>query len=169
MRDDSGTSAEGVAPAILSISPLEGDHDFLLHAVAAVSKHRLIPVDRLSAARHLLRKHSISVVVCEADLLARAWIEVLDELRMLTNPPLLIVTSRLADDRLWAEALNLGAWDVLAKPLDRGEVARCLRSACDRWLSAGAGSAVSQEAAETVQSPWPNELNATLRPSGPQP
>jgi hypothetical protein len=34
------------------------------------------------------------------------------------------VTSRLADERLWAEALNLGAWDVLAKPFDADEVIR---------------------------------------------
>ena len=30
--------------------------------------------------------------------------------------PLVIVASHLADDQLWAEALNLGAHDVLAKP-----------------------------------------------------
>jgi hypothetical protein len=33
-------------------------------------------------------------------------------------PPLLVVTSRLADDRLWWEALNLGGYNVLAKPLN---------------------------------------------------
>jgi len=34
------------------------------------------------------------------------------------------VTSRLADERLWAEALNLGAYDVLAKPFDSTEAMR---------------------------------------------
>ena len=48
----------------------------------------------------------------------------------LLHPPALIVTSRLADERRWAEALNLGAWDVLAKPLDRREVLRSVRAAC---------------------------------------
>jgi DNA-binding response OmpR family regulator len=40
----------------------------------------------------------------------------------LTDPPLLIVSSRLADEHLWAEALNLGVFDVLAKPFQSEEV-----------------------------------------------
>jgi len=40
----------------------------------------------------------------------------------------LIVVSSAADARLWAEALNLGAWDVLEKPLDRREVIRSVKS-----------------------------------------
>ena len=42
---------------------------------------------------------------------------------------LMIVTSRLADERLWAEALNLGAYDVLAKPFDRTEAMRVVAAA----------------------------------------
>jgi DNA-binding response OmpR family regulator len=51
----------------------------------------------------------------------------------MNDPPLLIVTSRLADDRLWTEALNLGAYDVIAKPFDRKEVDRVLNLAWARW------------------------------------
>jgi DNA-binding response OmpR family regulator len=57
----------------------------------------------------------------------------LDHLTLLPDPPLLIVTSRLADERLWAEALNLGAWDVLAKPFDADEVIRIIGIACQHW------------------------------------
>ena len=45
----------------------------------------------------------------------------------------LIVTSRLADEYLWAEALNLGAYDMLAKPFDASEVVRVLGSAWRHW------------------------------------
>lgn len=45
------------------------------------------------------------------------------------SPPLLIVISRLADEHLWAEALNLGAYDVLAKPLNHTEIVRVLNLA----------------------------------------
>jgi len=45
----------------------------------------------------------------------------------------LIVTSRLADECLWAEALNIGAYDVLAKPFDRNEVRRSESLACLHW------------------------------------
>ena len=52
---------------------------------------------------------------------------------LLPDPPLLIVTSRLADERLWAEALNLGAWDVLAKPFEADEVIRIVSIAGQHW------------------------------------
>ena len=55
------------------------------------------------------------------------------ELRTLPDPPFLIVASRLADERLWAEALNLGAYDVLAKPFDSTEVTRIVGMAWLRW------------------------------------
>jgi len=39
----------------------------------------------------------------------------------------------VADEQLWAEALNLGAWDVLAKPFVRSEVIRSVKLAWDHW------------------------------------
>ena len=57
----------------------------------------------------------------------------MDEIRLLSIPPLLIVTSRVADACLWAEALNMGAYDVLAKPFDLTEVTRILSSAWLHW------------------------------------
>ena len=78
----------------------------------------------LASALKALRKVRVPVVVCESDLQPGTWKEVLEELSTLPDPPFLIVTSRLADERLWAEALNLGAYDVLAKPFDGTEVTR---------------------------------------------
>jgi FixJ family two-component response regulator len=57
----------------------------------------------------------------------------LKEGELLPNAPSFIVTSRLADDRLWAEALNLGAYDVLAKPFERLELVRSVSSAWLHW------------------------------------
>jgi DNA-binding response OmpR family regulator len=48
-------------------------------------------------------------------------------------PTPLIVTSRLADEKLWAEALNLGAYDVLAKPFDLSELVRSVNLAWLHW------------------------------------
>ena len=39
----------------------------------------------------------------------------------------------LADERLWAEALNLGAYDVLAKPFGRTEAMRVVAAAWRAW------------------------------------
>lgn len=48
------------------------------------------------------------------------------ETMLLPEPPCFIVTSELADEYLWAEALNLGAYDVLIKPFDPIELIRSL-------------------------------------------
>ena len=42
---------------------------------------------------------------------------------------LMLVVSRHADERLWAEVLNLGGFDVLALPFDRDELRWALSSA----------------------------------------
>lgn len=81
----------------------------------------------------LLQETQISVVVCERDLDAGTWKDVLNHLTLLPQPPYLIVTSRLADDQLWAEALNIGAYDVLARPFDGTEVKRILSLAWRHW------------------------------------
>jgi len=70
------------------------------------------------------RRHDSYVVICERDLQDGDWKDVLGISLCLRNPPPLIVTSRLADNHLWAEVLNLGGYDVLAKPLDTHEVDR---------------------------------------------
>ena len=87
----------------------------------------------MPAALSILGQHDISVVVCEGDLMPGKWTDVLKAINDLPHPPSLIVTSRLADDHLWAEALNLGAWDVLAKPFDRREVVQGVKSAWQHW------------------------------------
>ena len=55
--------------------------------------------------------------------LRRGWQELLQDVSELPPPrPRFVIASRLADDRLWSEALNLGAYNVLAKPFDSKEV-----------------------------------------------
>ena len=47
-----------------------------------------------------------------------------------------IVTDPQADARFWAEALNLGAYDLLAQPFYAPEVRRILYNACARSADA---------------------------------
>lgn len=116
------------ALTVLSVSPFSEDHSSL-EAIIAPSKCIVLKAEKLPAARALLQKHDISVVICECDLSSGKWTDILAHIQPMRNPPSLIVTSRLADDRLWSLALNLGAWDVLAKPFDQNEVQRSVRSA----------------------------------------
>ncbi len=76
---------------------------------------------------------SVGVVISDSRFPdGSCWKDLLRELEKLGDPPPLIVVDRLADDRLWAEVLNLGAYDLLAKPFDRREVRHAVMSACRR-------------------------------------
>jgi DNA-binding response OmpR family regulator len=117
---------------VLSVSPLDEDHSSL-QAIIGHSKWVLLKARDLRSALALLQRHEVAVVLCERDLQPGTWIGVLEHIKALPNVPSLIVASRLADDRLWAEALTLGAWDVLAKPFHPTEVIRSVHSAWRRW------------------------------------
>ena len=93
------------------------------------------PTSRVSClrnARRLLERDLVRVIVCERGLADGTWRDVLDLAAWRPHPPPVIVTSRLADEYLWAEVLNLGGYDVLAKPLDRDEARRVIGLAWDR-------------------------------------
>jgi len=93
------------------------------------------------------QREPVPVAMCDHDHMPAAWKALLEQFADLAKPPMMIVTSRLADERLWAEALNLGAYDVLARPFDGAEVIRSVGSASLHWRSRyavsvyGAGSA----------------------------
>jgi DNA-binding NtrC family response regulator len=89
-------------------------------------------VTSLSSARTLLSEKKASVVITERDLPEGNWKNVLELTYDFPDHPMVIVISPLADEFLWAEALNLGAYDVLAKPLDQNEVTRTLSLAWNR-------------------------------------
>ena len=145
---------------VLSVSPLAEDHATLGSVFGDTAPDFLTDVhwqlstaSTLSSALRSLLRLDCPVVICERDLPLGDWKDLLEHTRHLKNPPLVIVASRHADDSLWAEALNLGAYDVLAKPFDRIEIIRVVTSACLRWcrdrarlegwglLRAGAGAA----------------------------
>ncbi len=116
---------------VLSVSPNEED---------CVSLERIFKSDwtviasaTVASALSVLREKPIPIVICDCEITPGTWEEILNLISFLPDPPLLIVTSRLADERLWAEALNLGAWDVLTKPFDTDEVIRIVNIAGQHW------------------------------------
>ena len=118
--------------AVLSVSPIQDYHD-ALGKLLGRGQWRIHNALNLQSASAFLRAHVVPLLVCQHDLSPDTWIQLLDETRLLAIPPVLIMTCRAADDHLWAEALNMGAYDVLAKPLDRTEVTRTLSSAWLHW------------------------------------
>ncbi len=96
-------------------------------------KHKIVKTAGLEKVKALLkREKGITVVLCcEQDLRdGTTWREVLEHAKTTESRPSVIVCSRLADERLWAEALNLGAHDVLrSEPVVHDELARVIGSA----------------------------------------
>jgi len=114
-------------PSLL-ISPSAQDHVFLRNVFESLGRRLLTACSR-AEAQPLLDCPGLSLILTERDLPDGSWKDVLAEAESRRPAPLVIVTSRLADDRLWAEVLNLGGYDVLAKPLDAQEAVRVLNLA----------------------------------------
>jgi DNA-binding response OmpR family regulator len=112
---------------VLAISPANEDHCFLKGILDDATE--VLHADSLHAALAVLQEQPVPIVICERDLGQHTWKNVLETTACLPRPPLVIVASRLADEYLWSEALNLGAYDVLAKPFDVDEVVRTVDAA----------------------------------------
>ena len=114
---------------------------------ATTCRWHIEPVPSVDSLMAAILHESISMVVCDRDRMADAWKDLLDRFAGLARPPLLIVASRLADDHLWAEALNLGAYDVVSKPFEAAEVSRIAGLACAHWHGRAATPAVMHSVA----------------------
>jgi PleD family two-component response regulator len=112
---------------ILSISSAPEDHN-TLRDILNDSPWQIVRSRTCKEAIARLCRQHIPVVICDSDLPDGTWRDVLNRINTLTHRPVLIVTSRLADDYLWAEVLNLGGYNVLAKPFRESEVKHVVAS-----------------------------------------
>lgn len=128
-----GNVAEkGIANA--TILAIIADEDWApLGELFAGSIWKVVFARTLFDTQTALRRSPPGVVICDGRLSdGHSWKDLLHEIRKMEDPPPLIVADRLAEDRLWAEALNLGAYDLLAKPFDGKEVWHAVTTACRR-------------------------------------
>ena len=111
----------------------------MLHALPLKLEH----VPSLEHARTRLRRQEYDVILTEAALPDGQWLDVLHLVRQCPRETEVIVTDPQADARFWAEALNLGAYDLLAQPFYEPEVRRILYNACSRPPSQASNMAAS--------------------------
>ena len=119
---------------LVVVSPRTEDHaclrEILRHSPWEISEF-VMAADGLNFLRGC---DYVAAVICEESLPDGDWRFVLREVDQLPVRPSFIVSSRLADERLWAEALNLGADDVLlAAPFEVREVTHVMESAWISW------------------------------------
>jgi DNA-binding response OmpR family regulator len=130
-RTSRRATAERTA-GILSVSPSANDHETLRQILKDVPWNISVARTLSEAVIQLQRERVPLIVVCESQLPDGTWKDVLNHIVECQQPPSLIVTSRLADEYLWAEVLNLGAYDVLSKPFNEREVRHVLGSVWER-------------------------------------
>lgn len=112
---------------IAFVSKSEADYRTLREVAGLVSQSVVSCAD-VQEARTAIRWHDPRIVVCEAQVRESGnWQELLEDAQAAQS--LMLVVSRHADERLWAEVLNLGGFDVLTLPFDRDELGRALSSA----------------------------------------
>jgi DNA-binding NtrC family response regulator len=100
----------------------------MLNSLPVIVEH----VESLERARAELRQKDYDVVLTEAVLADGNWLDALHVVREHPNELEVIVTDAQADARLWSEALNMGAFDLLAQPFYEPEVKRIVYNACFR-------------------------------------
>lgn len=127
------------ASAVLLVSDRAEDHDSL-QGIFRGSRWEFEGAWTVSGGRKTIRHHphKIGVVICEHSLPDGDWKVLLADTGRAAFRPSLVVCSRLADDLLWAEVLNLGAFDLLlGAPFEREEVLRVTESA---WSARGSAT-----------------------------
>ncbi len=127
---------------VLSISPTGEDHTAIRQAVLGM--HCKIEIaESCHSALQRLNGRRIAIVVCERELPDGSWRDILEQFGEAPDRPFLIVTSRVADEWLWAEVLNTGGFDVLAKPFDARETRHVMETACLRRRDTACGQQVA--------------------------
>ena len=125
---------------VLAVTPFDSD----VQALSRIFGHTawdLSSVPSLSRALEYTKANPAPVILTETELPDATWKDMLAECSGMPHSPYLIITASNADDRLWAEALNLGAYDVLAKPFRSQEVFRIVGLAWRHWTEIAFGRA----------------------------
>ena len=94
-------------------------------------------VSNCREAVSLLKHHGpFSVILCDCSIPAAEWQNLRRGLASwCVRCPYFVVCARVGEDAAWAEAFNLGADDVVAKPLDQREVCWLISQAHKLWLA----------------------------------
>lgn len=132
--------------AVLVVSPFEEDR-ILVGQILDGARWSVSGACGCREALELLTAAPGAVVICDFELPDGNWEVILDALALQAHPPSLVVTARLADERLWSQVIHLGGYDVLVKPLAEREVRWTIDSAWRHWDRHRAPDACGHKAA----------------------
>ena len=118
-----------------TILAVSGNHEELeqLQRLFTESSWTLQVLGTLAEAKRWLRQNPVPVSLCAPQLPDGDWKGMLRVTEQIDPSPNLVVASRHADDRLWAEVLNLGGYDVLPLPAHALDTFRTVSGAWHNW------------------------------------
>jgi DNA-binding NtrC family response regulator len=118
----------GPCRKVLSISTAREDHDSLCHILCdpGWSITRAFSCQQAIAC---LCRDRMGVIVCDCHLSDGSWRDILSYVAELTEPSVIIVTSRTVSADLRAEVHSLGGYEVLSKPFQAEELSRTVSAA----------------------------------------
>ncbi|HTP88011.1 MAG TPA: response regulator [Bryobacteraceae bacterium] len=119
---------------LLAIDPHKDDCQTLL-SILGDGDWNIRGASSLREATTLMNESVPDLILCERELPDGSWKDVFCMLAGRRRPPVVVV-SRKADERLWAEVLNLGGFDMLLKPYDGAELRRMIHYACPSRFAA---------------------------------
>lgn len=117
---------------LLSASVIQDDH-IGLRRILCDARWQVVGASTSKDAKALLEAHQVPLVICAAPLCESDWKSWVAETCRLPEAPKLIMSSRLAAEALWTEALDLGFYDVLSWPYVASEVLHVVSLAWHRW------------------------------------
>ena len=113
---------------ILSISAVAADHASL-RRILCDQLWQIVIASNYTEAVACLCRDRVDVVACERHLPDGTWKDLLGHIAEMLDPPVLIVTSEVADPHFRDGVRALGGYDVITKPFDAKEVRRLLATA----------------------------------------
>lgn len=120
---------------VMAVLDLEDERDALQQMFTGTSWD-LQCVRTIKEARALLDRDPVNVIISDCVLPGeRGWKDVLKAANAVRLPPPLIVASRSADEKLWTEMLNFGAYDLLLKPFEARPVFAAVSEAWRLWMA----------------------------------
>jgi DNA-binding response OmpR family regulator len=127
---EEGMIQEAIPVVVAAVLPSREDQA-RLRDIFGHSRWTLHVAETLREGRHVIKDAGAGVVIAAHRLPDGSWRDILREME--PRPASLIVAARLADERLWAEVLGWGGFDLLSTPFDRREVCRAVSLAWRYW------------------------------------
>ena len=134
-------------PSVLLLSQNETNRANLRAAFRA-SGWNVRECEAISRLPNAIGDHWEGVVVADYGLPDGTWRNARLLVRALSPSSEIVVASCIADERMWAEVLNLGGFDLLPEPAEEAELLRIAESAwreCMRKLDSREGGTQTVE------------------------